>query len=144
MLSLELEEGQDIPLAWLFYALTLIIPFLYLYFGIRLRDLVLIRVSLIVVAFSAFTFKYYYSTGHHEITFTFSGIILLILSIVLLRWLKTPRNGFTRDNILSEKWANSNAQAFIVSQTLGVGGKATEQSKFGGGESGGGGTSSSF
>ena len=144
MLNLELAEGQDIPLAWLFYGLTVIIPVLYLYFGIRLKDLVLLRVSLIVIAFSAFTFKYYYSTGHHEITFTVSGIILLITSISLLRWLKTPRYGYTRENILSEKWANSNAQAFIVSQTLGVGGKLTEQTRFGGGESGGGGTSSNF
>lgn len=144
MLNLELIEGQDIPLAWVFYLLTVIIPFLYLYFGIRNKDLVLIRVSLIVIAFSVFTFKYYFSTGHHEITFTISGIILLLVSVSLLRWLKTPRNGYTRENILSEKWANSNAQAFIVSQTLGVDSKSVEQTHYGGGESGGGGANSSF
>ena len=145
MLNLELAEGQDIPFAGLFYGLTVIIPVLYLYFGITRKDLVLIRVSLIAIAFSAFTFKYYFSTGHHEITFTVSGLVLLVTSIVLLRWLKTPRNGYTRDNILSEKWANSNAQAFIVSQTLGVGTKTdTQQSGFGGGASGGGGANSSF
>jgi uncharacterized membrane protein YgcG len=145
MLNLELQPGQDIPLAILFYGLTIIIPILYLYAGISNKDLVLIRVSLIAIAFSAFTFKYYYSTGHHEITFTVSGFFLLVTSVLLLRWLKIPRNGFTRENILSEKWANSNAQAFIVSQTLGVGTRPEEeQPKFGGGESGGGGANSSF
>lgn len=144
MLNLELGEGQDIPLAWLFYALTIVIPILYLSFGIMKKDLVLIRVSLIAVAFTVFTFKYYFSTGHHEITFTISGLLLLLISITLLRWLKTPRNGYTRDNILSEKWANSNAQAFLVSQTLGVGNPEGQPSEFGGGESGGGGAASSF
>jgi uncharacterized membrane protein YgcG len=145
MLNIELLEGQDIPLAILFYGLTIVIPILYLYAGIRNKDLVLIRVSLIAVAFSAFTFKYYYNTGHHEITFTVSGLFMLITSVALLRWLKTPRKGYTRENILSEKWANSNAQAFIISQTLGVGTKPEgEQSKFGGGESGGGGANSTF
>lgn len=145
LLNLDLQPGQDIPLAILFYGLTIVIPILYLYTGVTNKDFVLIRVSLIAIAFSAFTFKYYYSTGHHEITFTVSGLFLLITSVALLRWLKTPRNGYTRENILSEKWTNSNAQAFIISQTLGVGTKSeVEQSQFGGGESGGGGANSTF
>jgi hypothetical protein len=142
-LKLEMPEGQDIPMSFLFYTLTILIPILYLYFGIKNRDLVLIRVSLVVMAFSVFTFKYYYSTGHHEITLTTSGLLLLIASISLLRWLKTPKGGYTRENILNEKWANSNAQAFIISQTLGAT-KASTVHQHGGGESGGGGAESRF
>jgi hypothetical protein len=143
LMELELLEGQDIPLAFVFYGLTVIIPVLYLYFGLKNKDLVLIRVSLAVLAFSAFTFKYYFSLGHHEITLTVGGLIMLGTSVSLLRWLKIPKYGYTRENILNEKWANSNAQAFIVSQTLGAV-KAPEVHQFGGGESGGGGAASKF
>lgn len=143
LLNLDLQAGQDIPLAFVFYGLTVLIPILYLYFGLKNKDLVLLRVSLAVLAFSVFTFKYYFSLGHHEITLTVGGLIMLGISALLLRWLKTPKHGYTRENILNEKWANSNAQAFILSQTLGAA-KAPEVHQFGGGESGGGGAGSTF
>lgn len=143
LMNLDLPAGQDIPLAFVFYGLTVLIPILYLYFGLKSKDLVLMRVSLAVLACSVFTFKYYFSLGHHEITLTVSGSIVLGISIALLRWLKTPKRGFTRENILTEKWANSNAQAFVVAQTLGVA-KPPEVNSFGGGQAGGGGAESKF
>ena len=44
MLSLTLQEGEDIPFAFIFYGLTVLIPIAYMYFGIKKKDLVLIRV----------------------------------------------------------------------------------------------------
>jgi len=84
-----------------------------------MKDLVLLRLSLLALAFSVFTFTYYYNTGYSEITFTISGALLLTISIAFLRWLKIPRNGSTSKNLLTDKWTNSNAEAFIVSQTMG-------------------------
>jgi uncharacterized membrane protein YgcG len=146
MMGIYIEPGADIPFAFLFYFLTIAIPIVYLYGAIRYKDLVLLRVSLLVLAFSVFTFKYYYSTGHHEISFTVSGALLIIVSIVLLRYLKTIRNGFTSENILCDKWANANAEAFIISQTMGgnKGMPAEAPRQGGGGEFGGGGASGSF
>ena len=145
LMDLYLEEGNDIPFAFIFYALTIIIPLGYLYFGIKNKDIVLLRVSLLVVAFSVFTFKYYYSFGHPEITLTVAGIILLILTILLLNYLKTIRYGFTRENTLGEKWTNVNAEAFIISQTMGGNQVTTnEQFKGGGGGFGGGGATGNF
>jgi uncharacterized membrane protein YgcG len=144
-MDLYLEEGQEIPFAFLFYGLTVIVPVLYLYAGIKLKDFVLLRVSLVAIAFSVFTFKYYYSLGHHEITFTVGGIILLAVSIALFRYLKVPQGGYTREELLKDKWSNVNAEAFIVSQTLG-GNKVVveERTHGGGGGFGGGGSSDSF
>lgn len=145
LMDLYLEEGNDIPLAFIFYALTIIIPLGYLYYGIRNKDIVLLRVSLLVVAFSVFTFKYYYSFGHPEITLTVAGIILLVLTILLLNYLKSIRYGFTRENTLVEKWASVNAEAFIISQTMGGNQVTTpQQFKGGGGGFGGGGASGNF
>ncbi len=146
LMDLYLEEGQDIPFAFIFYGLTVMIPAAYLYFGIKNRDMVLLRVSLIVIAFSVFTFKYYFSLGHPEITLTLAGAILLGFTLLLFNYLKTIRHGFTRENHLAEKWGNLNLQAFIVSQTLG-GNQAVagEQMETGGGGSfGGGGSTDSF
>ncbi len=145
MMDLVLEEGQVIPFAIIFLALTVLIPIAYLYFGIKNKDVVLLRVSLMVIAFSVFTFKYYYGFGHPEITLTVAGAMLLIIAYVLFNYLKILRNGFTRENLLSEKWAEANIQAFVVSQTLGGNQIKTDNGfKGGGGEYGGGGASGSF
>jgi hypothetical protein len=142
MMGLNLEEGQDIPFAFVFYFLTIVIPVIYLYFGIKNKDLVLLRVSLIAIAFSVFTFKYYYSLGHHEITLTISGVILLSISLYLFRYLKTPQHGYTRENLLKEKWASANPEAIVIAQTLGGNQVSTNDTSGGGSFSGGGSTDS--
>lgn len=145
LMYLELAEGEDIPYAWIFYGLTVLIPLLYLYVGIKKKDRVLLRVSLLVLAFSVFTFKYYYSLGHPEITITLAGVLLLATAFGLQHFLRSIRNGYTRENLLDEKWGNTNAEAFVIAQTLG-GNQAVEDttSSGGGGEFGGGGSSESF
>jgi hypothetical protein len=145
MMNLEIVEGGDIPFALVFYALTAFMPLAYLYFGITNKDIVLLRVSLILLAFSAFTFKYYFSLGHPEITLTLAGIVLIGTAIALMRYLKIMRNGFTGENIMSEKWGNMNLEAFVISQTKGGNQPTVEhQDMPAGGASGGGGASSSF
>ncbi len=146
LLSIYLEPGQDIPFAWIFYILTITIPVIYLYFGITRKDMLMLRVSLIAIGFSAFTFKYYFSFGHPEVTLTLGGAILLTVSFALFRYLRVSRNGFIREQLLKEKWAGANPEAFIISQTLGgnkIGGD-TSPEMGGGGEFGGGGSSDSF
>jgi uncharacterized membrane protein YgcG len=102
-------------------------------------------VSLLVLAFSVFTFKYYYSLGHTEITLTGAGIILVGIAILLMRYLKTIRAGFTRENLMASKWGAMNVEALLISQTMGgnqPGNINTDTG--GGGDSGGGGASTSF
>ncbi len=145
LMDLTLQENEDIPFAFLFYALTVLIPVAYLYFGIKRRDVVLLRVSLLAIALSVFTFKYYYSLGHPEITLTLAGAILLLVTVWLFNYLKIIRGGFTREKLLSEKWNNINLGAFVVSQTLGGNQPGTEsQFHGGGGKFGGGGSSGEF
>lgn len=144
MMGLDVQEGEDIPFAFLFYGFTVMIPICYLYFGIRNKDLVLLRLSLFFIAFSAFTFKYYYSLGHPEISLTIAGLLLLMVAILLLNYLKVMRNGFTRENILSSRWANANVEAFVISQTMGGNQQPDVGDVPGGGGFGGGGASTDF
>jgi uncharacterized membrane protein YgcG len=146
MMNLYIEPGSDIPFAGIFYALTVIIPVMYLYFGLTRKDVILIRVSLIAIAFSVFTFKYYFSLGHPEITLTLAGAVLLATALYFFRYLKTPRYGYTRESLLKEKWADANPEAFIISQTMG-GNTISGQNQAdmgGGGKFGGGGSSDAF
>lgn len=146
MLNMPVEPGDDIPFAGLFYALTVLIPAAYLYFGLKFKNVILLRVSLIALAFSVFTFKYYFSLGHPEITLTLSGAGLLIVALYFFRYLRTPRHGYTRDSLLKEKWAGANAEAVVISQTLGGNNLPTDNpiDTGGGGSFGGGGSSDSY
>jgi hypothetical protein len=145
MIGIEIPEGGDIPYAIIFYAFTVLVPIAYLFFGIKNKDVILLRISLLLIAFSAFTFKYYYSFGHPEITLTIAGSLVLVVTLALLNYLKTMRHGYTRENLLSEKWSNLNVEAFIISQTMGGNQfETTEQPTPGGGSFGGGGSTDSF
>ena len=105
----------------------------------------LLRVSLIVLTFSVFTFKYYYSLGHTEITLMIAGSLLIGSAIALMRYLKTMRGGFTGDDMLSSKWAALNGEAFVIPQTMGGNQSGAAKTTTGGGGSfGGGGSSDSF
>jgi hypothetical protein len=143
LLDMELSPGEDIPLAFVFYFLTAVIPVSYLVLGILKKDAVLLRVSMVAVAFAVFTFEYYFYHGLQEVFITFSGALVLIVAVFLLRYLKTPRNGFTQEKI----WEESDLQleAFVVSQTMG-GNQATAEhpQQGGGGTFGGGGASGDF
>jgi uncharacterized membrane protein YgcG len=104
-----------------------------------------LRVTILALTFAVFTFKHYFLPENNEIFLTVSGALLLVISIALFRYLKEPINGFTRNQLIMDKLANLNAEAFIISQTMG-GNEVTAEPKphGGGGTFGGGGASGEF
>ncbi|HEY5692111.1 MAG TPA: DUF2157 domain-containing protein [Cyclobacteriaceae bacterium] len=94
--------------------------------------------------FSAQGYLYYYGFNHPAITLTIAEIILLGISLALLNYLKTMKAGYTRENLLTDKWSSMNAEAFIISQTMGGNQIKSGSSEGGGGNFGGGGTSGNF
>jgi hypothetical protein len=144
LLGLPLQPGEDIPFAWLFYSLTILIPVLYLWIGLKKKDAVMYRVSLVVLAFTVFTFKYYYSFNRPEITLTISGLILIAIGLYLFRWLRQPKFGFTTEELLKENWNSQLIQSVLASQTLGGNKIPEKQFEGGGGTHSGGGASGGF
>ncbi|MCU0382624.1 MAG: hypothetical protein MUF68_01035, partial [Cyclobacteriaceae bacterium] len=144
LLSLPLQPGEDIPFAWLFYFLTIFIPIGYLIFGLKKKDAVMYRVSLAVLAFTVFTFKYYFSFNRPEVTLTISGLILIVIGLLIFRWLRQPKYGFTTEELLKENWNSQLIQSVLASQTLGGNKIPEKQFEGGGGTHGGGGASGSF
>lgn len=141
LMNLQLEEGSDIPLAFIFYTFTVLIPLLYLYMGIKNRDRIMLRSGLLLVALSVLTFKYYYSLGHHEISLTLAGICMITVSYLTMVYLKKSASGFTSKN--DDAVLNTDLESALIAQTFS--GKNNEQGfDFGGGKSGGGGAGGNF
>ncbi len=139
LMNLDLSSQNDIPFAILFYLLTALIPIGYIYWGIKQRSVLALRVGMLTVTLSVVTFKYYFSLGLPVVTLTISGAVLIVIALFLFNYLKQIRGGFTREILLHDKWVSSNLTAFIASQTLG-GNKAAGKNDgpaFGGGKFGG-------
>jgi hypothetical protein len=146
--DLSLNEGQDIPLAIVFYLLTAIVPIVYVYYGLKRKRKILLWVGLLLVAAAAMTFKYYFSLGHPEITLTIAGILMIVIAYAAIKYLKTPKHGITFEEELDEdNFLKTNAEAIVLAQSFAQQG-GTEQAEhpieFGGGSSGGGGAGSTY
>lgn len=144
MFDLQLGLHDTIPMGWLFWIFTAIIPPAYIFYGIKNKDLLFIRTGLLLIAVTIFTVRYYYSVLDVEVAMVVAGVILIAISYTLIRYLKTPKYGFTFANTGYAAKDMLNAEALIVAQTFGE--KATVDSgvQFGGGSSGGGGATGSF
>ena len=145
--DMQVNEGEDIPLAFLFYFLTAVVPLLYIFWGLKKKDRTILWIGLLLVVAASLTFKNYFSLGHPEIILTVAGVIMILVAYFSIKYLKIPRNGITfqadpdEDNLL-----NSNSEALIIAQTFSQQAqtKQSDSPQFGGGEFGGGGAGSDY
>lgn len=145
--NMDLQPGENIPLAFIFYILTAAVPLLYIYFGLKQKDKTLLWSGLVLLAASALTFKYYFSLGHPEIALTAAGIVLILVAYFAIKYFKTPKHGITFDEQTDEdSFLKTNAEALIIVESLTQ--KTTQSSQdgveFGGGHSGGAGSGGSY
>jgi uncharacterized membrane protein YgcG len=144
--SLDLSEGQDIPLALIFYAFTAFVPLLYLFFGLKSKDKLMVWVALLLIAVSVLTFKYYFSLGHPEITLTLAGIAMIVLAYVAIKYLVTDKHGITfKDDPNEDNFLKTNAEALVIAQSFSAPAQSSDAGvQMGGGEFGGGGSGNKF
>jgi hypothetical protein len=140
-----LGAGEDIPMALVFYALTLIVPVVYVISGLHKKDRVMLRVGLCAAGFSAFTFKYYFSLGHPEIILIIAGGILIGAALISIRYLKSSSGAFTHENLLKSRTDSLEMEGLVLSQAVNATPPAVEK-KFegGGGTFGGGGSQNTW
>ncbi len=145
MFNLNLAANDSIPFGWFFWLFTLVIPFVYIIRGIQKKDIMLIRVSLLLLAAIVFTVRYYYFIGSIEMMIAAGGIILILISYLLTRYLKKPKYGFTNLEInTAEAEGKLQLESLLQLQTFGGNARGTEGTGFGGGSFGGGGASGEF
>ncbi|MES2593446.1 MAG: hypothetical protein V4608_16305 [Bacteroidota bacterium] len=146
--DMQLTEGQNIPLAFVFYILTALVPVLYIYYGLKRKDKTLLWTGLILVTAAVLTFKYYFSLGHPEITLTLAGSILITIAYLGIKFLKTPKHGITFEEGYDEdSFLKSNAEALVIAQQMGGQHQQTQTQsspEFGGGGFGGAGSGGNF
>ncbi len=146
--DMKLEDGQEIPLAFLFYFLTASVPLLYAYCALKTKNKTILLISLLLITASALTFKYYFSLHHPEITLTGAGIIMILIAYFSIKYLKTDRHGITfKEDANEDNFLKKNAEALIIAQSFSA--QATSQhqndtNSFGGGDFGGGGSGNNY
>jgi hypothetical protein len=145
--NMDLQIGEDIPLAFIFYILTASVPLGYIYFGLKQKDKTLLWSGLVLLAASSLTFKYYFSLGHPEIALTAAGIVLIGVSYFAIKYFKTPKHAITfEEQIDEDSFLKTNAEALIIVETLTQKNTPLTQNgvDFGGGQSGGAGSGGSY
>ena len=144
LFHMNLQPGEAIPYGWLFWIFTIIIPFIYISRGIQRKDVVLLRVGLLLIAALVFTIRYYHTIMSVELEMALSGIILIVIGYGLMKYLHKPKHGFTyREIIKKNTLGKLNIESLVLAETFspGIEVKGTE---FGGGDFGGGGASGEY
>ncbi|WGQ07869.1 hypothetical protein QG516_15005 [Pedobacter gandavensis] len=145
MNDVSLSPDQGIPFGWFFWGWTFGIPLVYIGMGLKKKEVILLRSGLILVAIAAFTFRNYYHILPIEMVLVLVGALLLGLSYGIMRYLKTPKHGFTAEELEGDQLLDQlKVESLIVSGTFGDGATAPEGTRMGGGNFGGGGASGNF
>lgn len=137
---------QPFIFAWLFWLLTILLPLVYIFRGVQKKDAVILRIGLILIAAIVFTIRNYYTFLPIEMMLSIGGVIMLIVSFGLTRYLEPPKFGFTSAVLANtNNFGNTNIEALIIAETF----NGTQQStlndtNFGGGSFGGSGASGDF
>ncbi len=142
-----LSDSTQIAFAPLFYFFTAIIPIFYIVRGLQKHDRKLLIVGILAIAFSIFTYRTYFSVLPLEWALTIGGILLILLTILAIRALKTPNGrrsafGLTYDPSGSNRFQN--LEAFIVNQAIPQAPNQGDNMQFGEGSFGGGGAGSGY
>ena len=141
--DMSLTKNETVPFGWLFWLFSFAIPLLYIFAGVKRKDLVLIRVGLLLVAGIVFTVRYYYHMVPLEISMIIGGIMMIGIAYILLKYLKIPRKGFTAIAEMNARRSN-NLEALIIAETLSAPQQSPSGTQFGGGDFGGGGASGEY
>lgn len=144
MFNMHLAEGEDIPLAFIFYIFTAAVPLVYVWKGLQHKDRTMLTSGLILVAVAVLTFKYYFSLGHPEISLTIAGAVMILVAYFATRYFRTPQFGITYAEDKAIEKGMLNFESVIIGQTVSAGTHAEHGFEFGGGKSGGAGADGDF
>jgi hypothetical protein len=149
LLGTEIGVGEDIHFAFLFYIYTIAVPLAYIWIGLKKKNRLFIRLGVLLVAAGVLSIKYYHSVLPIETALILSGTLLVVVSWLSIRYLKTPRHGITSatDDETSklDRISNIAFAAELVTQNQQQAPSAPNNDvNFGGGQFGGGGAGADY
>lgn len=130
-----------------FWVWTMLLPFVYLWFGLKRKDSLLLRTGLLLIAAAVATFRTYYHVLPTDVALTIVGVLLLGVVYLIMKYLKIPKHGFTYADLNEANIMDKlKIESLIVAQTFShtPSAPADKGVKFGGGDFGGGGSSGGF
>ena len=142
-------NGQHKPIAFaaFFWIWTMVLPFVFIWFGLKKKDAILLRTGLILTIAAAATFRTYYQLLPIDVMLTLAGAILLGIAYAVMKYLKTPKYGFTyAEPDEGDLMDRVKLESLVIAQTFShaPAPPADKGVKFGGGDFGGGGSSGDF
>ncbi len=140
------SAAANMPAAFgvIFWILTVLIPVVYFIYGIRKKDLLFIRTGFALFIATILTIRYYYTFLPAEIDMLIAGIIIIVISYALIKYLRTPKHGFSFENTNRNRKELLNTEAVIIAQVFGKSNAKQKGFDFGGGSSGGGGATGNY
>ncbi|HTD40018.1 MAG TPA: hypothetical protein VK671_05320, partial [Mucilaginibacter sp.] len=141
------QAGEAIPFGLFFWVWTMAVPFIYVGFGIRKKGVILLRVGLLLIVAAVVTFRTYYHVLPLDAVLTVGGALVLGVAYAIMKYLKTPKHGFTYAEPEDEHLIDHlKIESLIVAETFSKAptAPANDGTRFGGGDFGGGGSSDSF
>lgn len=128
-----------------FWVATIVLPFALLLLGTILRDRLYLRLGLLYLIALVFLLRNYYHKMPLEWVMTLLGAGITLLAYLLTRYLKKPRHGIVSFRLTSQNLTGlEQAEALLISHTMGSTGTPPPQYPLGGGSSGGGGVTGNY
>ncbi|GAB3792449.1 hypothetical protein GCM10028819_02650 [Spirosoma humi] len=139
-------EAPEIGLSGLFWALTFIIPAIYLWQGLMKRNRMLNILGMLGLIAAVMTFHEYTGFVPLNVALTLGGLALIGLAVFGIRYLASPKHGFTDapdDDSPNELFLN--AASMAAAQATGhVSHAPKDNLRYGGGDFGGGGSEGKY
>jgi hypothetical protein len=141
-------QSPEIPFAIFFWAFTISIPVVYLFFSLKNKDRMMLWIGFLALCFAFFTIRMYHHVLPPEVALTIGGLVLFAFTYFAIKKTKHNETGIT---FKADRFTNPNAfanlQTLVVASQFGIKPEAkVEESpmKFGDGGFSGGGSSGEF
>ena len=127
----------------IFWIFTFLIPIVYIVYGIIKKEVLHLRIGLLLIAMTVFTYKSYYALLPVEIEMLMLGLLLIAISYFLIKWLTASRHGYSSQSI-GDRPSWKNAESLIIGETMGGLYKTDESHLMDGGSGGGAGATGEY
>ena len=92
---LNMESVSAIPFQWFFYAFTVLTPILYIYIGLKKRNLAFLNIGLAAIAAGVMSIRYYHNFMAFEFAMIIGGLALIGVAWSALRYWRNDKHGIT-------------------------------------------------
>ena len=137
------DPSPEVALAGLFWALTFLIPVLYLYAAIRWRSLQFLILGTLFLVASLYTLYHYHPFMPGDWATALLGLVGIGVAVYLMRYLKTERKGFIYEPEENSEWATL-ATTILATEVGSHASEPPQGPQFGGGTFGGGGSGEGY